>query len=204
MRNEDHEAIHSEITELSTEFIQEFHGVDNSQTYLARVSLSTYSSPPQSRLALWGDVLCIKWFAKWISIPIQVWSLTKQRIYLHFNPHIFGYQYNILFHDQNTSNGHYEPILSQLDQSIAYPTMPLTCHNVCQLEPSNIQKDFEAIDNALSRDHLIRCQVPTLDCRDSFFHSICLLVYDYDMVSLRKCASQTFCNAYLGQKKNYH
>ena len=35
----------------------------------------------------------------------------------------------------------------------------------------------------------------------SLFHSICLLVDGYDMVSLRKCSSQTFCNAYLGQKK---
>ena len=131
MHNEDHEAIHSEITELSTEFIQEFHGVDNSQTYLARISLYAYFSPPQNRLGLCGDVFYIEWFAKWLSIPIQVWSLKKQRVYLHFNPHISGYQYNILFDDQNPSNGHYEPILSQLDQSIPYPLMPLTYHYVC-------------------------------------------------------------------------
>ena len=116
--------------------------------------------------------------------------IDKKRIYFHFNPRIYGYQYNILFHDQHPSNGHYEPILSQLDQSITYPTMPLTCHNVCQLEPSNIQKDIEAINNALFRDHFIRCQVPTtLDCHDSLFHSICFLLDGYAMVSLRKSSS---------------
>ena len=56
-------------------------------------------------------------------------------------------------------------------------------------------------DNALSRYHLIRCQVPaTLDCHDSLFHSICFLVNGYVMALLRKCLSQTFCNAYLGKK----
>ena len=36
----------------------------------------------------------------------------EEKIDLHFNENISGYQYNILYHDQNDLIGHYEPILS--------------------------------------------------------------------------------------------
>ena len=58
-RNAGLESIHSERTGLSIEFLQELHVVDNSQTYLARMPLSAYYGPAQSRLELWGDVTCL-------------------------------------------------------------------------------------------------------------------------------------------------
>jgi hypothetical protein len=63
-----------------------------------------------------------------------------------------------------------------------------------------MQTNYESIHNALFRTQLLRCQAPSYDCHDSLFESICFLLGEYDMMSLRKCASQTFCNAYLGQK----
>ena len=190
--NRDLEALRSLKTDLNIDFLKDLHGIDNSQTYLKRMSFSACFDSHGNPSGLWGDPFCIKWFANWLSIPIRVWSFARKKIDLHFNEKISGYQYNILYHDQNDSIEHYEPILSQLCQFTIHPTMPLRSLSICQLKPLNMQTHYESIHNALSRKQLLRCKAPSYDCHDSLFESICFLLGEYDMMSLRKCASQTF------------
>lgn len=110
LQNRDQDAFHSQRTDLHHAYLKDLHGVDNSQIYLKRMSFSACSDPFSPSFGLWGDVFCIKWLAKWLSIPINVWSLTKKTIYLRFNQHVLGYEYNILFHDHNPASRHYEPL----------------------------------------------------------------------------------------------
>lgn len=70
--NKDPDALHSMDTELNIDFLKELHGVDNSQIYLERMSLSAWSQQEARLFGLWGDVFCIKWLEKWLSIPICV------------------------------------------------------------------------------------------------------------------------------------
>ena len=63
---------------------------------------------------LWGGIFLTKCFSKWLNVPIFVWSLIKEKDYLHYNSKDKECFYNLLFHDQNPSvtlnhSYHYTP-----------------------------------------------------------------------------------------------
>jgi len=161
--------------------------------------LSAYPNPQQILVGLWGDVFYIKWLAKWLFIPIHIWSLQKKKL---FNRHLSGNEYNILFHDQNPLTGHYELVLSWVCKVSIQAKVPSTSSSDCHLSPSNIETNYHCIHHTLYRDKLLKCQVLSFDWHESLFQSICFLVDEYNMISIRKCTSQTFYNAYLGQENS--
>lgn len=107
-----------------------------------------------------------------------------------------------MFQIMNTTSGHYDPFLSRTWKSNASPALLMPPHSICRTMPSNDVTSSFSIQNALSKERLVRCQLASSDCHDSLFESIAFLIPGYDMLSLRKCASQTFCNSYLGHKTN--
>ena len=116
MECEDLVALESFQTYLASDYLKELNGVLYIDEYLDRMS-QTSSQPNEKNLyGVWGDIFCIKWFSNWLKVPIVVWSLMKQRTYIHFNTNTMGYCYNILFHDQIPAAGHFEPFLTYRNQ----------------------------------------------------------------------------------------
>ena len=108
----DPDALLSMHTDLAVEYLSELHGIENVDVYLTRMSQSASQANEQNVYGLWGDIFCIKWFSKWLNVPIAIWSLTRETKYLHFNSKQTGYCYNLLFHDHTPASGHFEPLLS--------------------------------------------------------------------------------------------
>jgi len=65
-----------------------------------RMSLIALPYSQHNEIGLWEDVFHIKWFTRWLSISICVWSFMKRVWYLHFTRKKYGYEYNILFQDK--------------------------------------------------------------------------------------------------------
>ena len=106
------------------------------------------------------------------------------------------YGYNILFHDHRPTCGHFDPLLSYRSMNIS---MPL--HNspfyTCPHSPSSFQFDIAHIEHKLLEQGFYIFNAIVNDCHDSLFHSICKLAPWFDMPSMRKIVSQTFCNSFL-------
>ena len=183
----DPSAIASMQTELSTDFLRDLHHVDDSQTYLRLMSIyaSDTSIPPA--IGLWGDVFCIKWFSKWLDVSVSVWSFTKQTKYLHFNKGTSEYEYHILFHDQNPSCGHFEPLLSyQLTNTSFKSDNPSTLTmSSCAFEA--IPLHIQSIQTILLEHQLcLFSTTTTIDCHESLFESICTFAPWFNVPSIRK------------------
>lgn len=102
-------ALHSFNTELTLGYLQYLHHDNDIEMYLEGLSkLSSIFAP--STISLLEDVLHIKWFSKSLSVPVNVWIFTNDQAYLRLNSNINGYQYNILFHNQNPTCGNFEPL----------------------------------------------------------------------------------------------
>ena len=110
LSHHDPRALESMCIELLVESIKQLHDVDYLETYLQ--GLSTSYAHCSSMCSLWGDPFCIKWFSICLSILVNVCLYTNGKCYISFNLEIDQYQYNILFHNQNSICGHFEPLLS--------------------------------------------------------------------------------------------
>ena len=86
-------------------------------------------------------------------MPINVWSFSTRRSYLCFNTSANEYEYNIIFHDQNPTCGHFEPLLSYRSTNIAMP-LPRPPFCTCPYSISIIQSDIEYVEQALSKQGL--------------------------------------------------
>jgi hypothetical protein len=65
----------------------------------------------QKKEAFGETFFCVHWLSKWLNIPIQIWSKTQMKPYLHFNSNLNNNTYDILFHHDNPLAGHFEPLL---------------------------------------------------------------------------------------------
>ena len=111
LEKQDEEAIWSYEHELHEESLKEMHNISNRELYLDKMSKSASTHIPLESRGLWGDIFCIHWLSNWLKIPIRVWSKTNMKIYLHFNSTIARNSIDILFHDEDPLNGHFEPLL---------------------------------------------------------------------------------------------
>ena len=111
LEKQDPEAITSYKHELHKESLIEMHNIHDPEVYLQKMSISASSNLPIETRGLWGDIFCIHWVSNWLIVPIRVWSKTQAWCYLHFNSTIGTNTFDILFHDENPINGHFEPLL---------------------------------------------------------------------------------------------
>ena len=70
-------AISSLDTELNSDFLNSLHRVNDFETYLQLMSTSASPSNDSVAPGLWGDIFCIKWFSRWLSVSVSVWSLLQ-------------------------------------------------------------------------------------------------------------------------------
>lgn len=111
LEKQDGEAILSYEHELHEVSLQEMHNISNREIYLDKMARYTSNNIPLGSRGLWGDIFCIHWLSSWLKIPIRSWSKTKMRIYLHFNSSLMANTLDILFHDEDPLNGHFEPLV---------------------------------------------------------------------------------------------
>jgi len=91
------------------------HNISNHEFYLDKMSRSTSTDIPLESRGLWGDIFCTHWLSNWLKIPISVWSKMNMGIYLHFNSSVATNTCNILFHEEDPLNDHFEPLLCRGD-----------------------------------------------------------------------------------------
>ena len=190
----DPDALLSMHTDLAVEYLSELHGIENVDVYLNRMSWSTSQSNEQNAYGLWGDIFCIKWFSKWLNVPIAIWSLTRETKYLHFNSKQTGYCYNILFHDHTPASGHFEPLLSyrSMQRKTQESHLPSKSNYVTQYR--NAQFEICSFEQALLQQGL--CSFGSIhgDCHDSLFESVSNVTMFSNGQVLRKAIAQTFFN----------
>lgn len=104
----------------------------------------------QDCVALLSIRIELKWFSRWLAIPMSIWSHRKRTQYLNFIQTKSGYVYNIFFHDQNPSRGHFEPLLScrSLETKTYLIHGDITYEHVQQL--LSIESNMSSIEQALS------------------------------------------------------
>ena len=105
------EAIESYNHELDPKILYKLHKVNDVETYLQRMQLSTKPTTTDTKIGLWGDALCIHWLSKWVNIQISIYSLMKGKKYLHFNKYLNTESCSLLFHDLNPLSEQFEPLM---------------------------------------------------------------------------------------------
>jgi hypothetical protein len=192
LQNGDLEAFQSYEYELATDFLYQLHGVDNVHTYLSRMRLSASPNLNINNRGLWGDTFCIRWLAKWLNIPVAVWSLTRKTRYLYFNKDANIDPYCILFHDANPVCGHYEPLLYKKLSACNFEEANNYLSQICK----NLECHWNSIMHRMHSHGLKRAIPNTSSCGDSLFVAICYLIAtDFNVQSLRLYIVQSFCNA---------
>ncbi|KAH9299310.1 hypothetical protein KI387_030992, partial [Taxus chinensis] len=73
----DADALQSLQLELDHDALYTLHRIHDVETYFHRMKLSAMPIANATEAGLWGDNFCINWLAKWLNIPIWVWSKTK-------------------------------------------------------------------------------------------------------------------------------
>jgi exonuclease III len=192
LQNGDLEAFQSYEYELATDFLYQLHGVHNVHTYLSRMRLSASPNLNINKRGLWGDTFCIRWLAKWLNIPVAVWSLTRKTRYLYFNKDANIDPYCILFHDANPVCGHYEPLLYKKLSTCNFEETNNYLSQMCK----NLECHWNSIMHRMHSHGLRRAITNTSSCGDSLFVAICYLIAtDFNVQSLRLYIVQSFCNA---------
>lgn len=132
LASNDCDALYSIRKKLIIDVLANLHKVNDVDTYLHKLYISSFNSYGSSILGLWGDTFFIKWFHKWLLIPIFVWLFETGKPYLCFHVKKPTYVYNLLFHNQNASCGHFEPLLAfkskVIVQSSLQPFVPFFFH----------------------------------------------------------------------------
>ena len=192
LQTNDKEALVSYQHELNTYSLMEMHNVNDPEVYLEQMSKSASSLLPLEDRGLWGDMFCIHWLSKWLSIPIRVWSKTKMKPYLYFNSTLVNNTYDILFHDENPLAGHFEPLLCKKQIHMINDHL----HTEKTTRYENIDHQWIQIQNRMLANGLERaCGFNSADGETSF-QTICHLTEnEYDAPCLRRVVAQTFSNA---------
>lgn len=190
----DHDALYSYGHELDPQGLYEMHGVSDVDTYLRRMRLPAILLPGCNENGLWGDAFCIGWLARWLKIEICVWSSTRKSKYLHFNKNLQSNAYSILFHDQNPTRGHFEPLINK--KMTLYMMQNRLLHN---------SKTTPATTTSFVKDNFVNV-VPNLckdalsmsDCGDNLFNTIATLTdNEYDGPSVRRYMAHLFDGTWL-------
>jgi len=157
------------------------------------MSKSTSSTIAPKQRGLWGDSFSVHWLSNGIKIPIRLWSKKQMKSYLHFNSEIQTHTYDILFHDENSHNGHFEPLLRKREMNTDIGTIQNTSTKTyeerrfqcLQLDAKLIQKRLQRFPNFSS-----------IYSESAFTTISHLTQHEYDVVCLHRIVSQTFCNAF--------
>lgn len=134
---QDSEAILSYEHELHEASLKEMHNISNREIYLDKMARSASNNIPLASRGLWGDILCIHWLSNWLKIPVRVWSKTNMRVYLHFNSSVTTNTRDILFHDEDTLNGHFKPLVPR------QPTIDRTFQQQTDISKNNTEPQLE-------------------------------------------------------------
>jgi hypothetical protein len=199
LQNGDLEASTSYQYELASDFLYQLHGVHDVHTYLSRMRLSASPNVNINERGLWGDTFCIRWLAKWLNIPVAIWSLTRKTRYLYFNRDAAIDPYCILFHDANPVSGHYEPLLYKKLSTCNFEETNTYLSQMCE----NLECHWNSIMHRMHTHGLRRAITNTSSCGDSLFVAICYLIAtDFNVQSLRLYIVQSFCNAITSSDPN--
>jgi hypothetical protein len=59
LHNGNVDALESFQYELASEFLYQFHGINDVGMYVSNIQLSAYANQPENERGLWGDTFCI-------------------------------------------------------------------------------------------------------------------------------------------------